>query len=189
MDFARLFSSYPKVTVELGIGDGRLLENLAKNDTGSLLVGIELSGEQCEQAKSRIDLENVLILQGSFEDIIPAFPDSSVDRFIAILPDPAYIDEKKQDAWKPFYKAVYTKLKKNGTFQLVTEITDELLQLVSDSDYARWSKWLVASFSSIGFAANWHEGAPADYSSRCLDQFRGDPERIRMTTLDMKKSF
>ncbi|SRR5581483_5837630 len=189
MDFAKLFSSYPKVIVELGMGDGRLLESLAKNDTRSLYVGIELSKEQCEQARSILDLENVLILQSSFEDIVPAFPDSSADRFIAILPDPAYIDEKKQDVWKPFYRIVHAKIKKNGTFQLVTEMTDKLLRPVSDGDYARWSEWLAASFSSIGFVTDWHEGAPAGYSSRCLDQFRGDPERIRMTTLDMKKSF
>lgn len=188
MDFAELFSSHPKVTVELGMGDGRLLESLAKNDAGSLYVGIELNKEQCEQAKSRIALDNILILQGSFEEIVPAFPDSSVDRFITALPDSAYIDEKKQDVWKPFYKAVHAKMKKKGMFQLVTEITDELLQPVSDGDYARWSKWLAASFSSMGFAVNRQEGAPMDYSSRCLDQFRGNPERIRMVTLNMTKS-
>jgi tRNA G46 methylase TrmB len=186
MDFARLFSSHPKVTVELGMGDGRLLESLAKSGSG-LYVGIELSSEQCGQARSRIALDNVLILDGSFEEIVPSFPDASVDRFIAILPDPSYIDEKKQDRWKPFYKIVHTKLKHNGTFELVTEITDELLQPVSDGDYERWAGWLAASFSWIGFTVDRHEGAPAGYSSRCLDQFRGDSERIRMATLDMIK--
>jgi tRNA G46 methylase TrmB len=186
MDFAKLFSSYPKVTVELGMGDGRLLESLAKSGSG-LYVGIEISSEQCAQARSRISLDNVMILDGSFEDVVPAFPDASVDRFVAVLPDPSYIDEKKQDLWKPFYKTVHAKLKQNGTFQLVTEMTDELLQPVNDSDYQRWSRWLVTSFSSIGFIVDRHEGAPARYSSRCLDQFRGDPERIRIATLDMTK--
>ncbi len=186
MDFAKLFSSYPKVTVELGMGDGRLLESLAKSDSG-LYVGIEINSEQCVQARSRISLDNVVIIDGSFEDVVPAFPNASIDRFIAVLPDPAYIDEKKQDRWKPFYKMVHAKLKKNGTFQLVTEMTDELLQPVSAGDYERWSAWLAASFSSIGFIVDRHEGAPARYSSRCLDQFRGDPERIRIATLDMTK--
>jgi hypothetical protein len=31
------------------------------------------------------------------------------------------------------------------------------------------------------------EGAPPEYSSRCIDQFRADPKRIRMVTLDLKK--
>jgi len=186
MDFARLFSSHPKVTVELGMGDGRLLESLAKSDSG-LYVGIELSSEQCGQARSRIALDNIMILDGSFEDIVTAFPDTSVDRFVAVLPDPAYIDEKKQDMWKPFYKTVHAKLKQGGMFQLVTEMTDELLQPVSHGDYERWLGWLATSFSSIGFIVDRREGAPAGYSSRCLDQFRGDPERIRIVTLDMIK--
>jgi tRNA G46 methylase TrmB len=186
MDFAKLFSSHPIVTVELGMGDGRLLESLAKSGSGFYL-GIELSREICAQARSRIALDNTLILGGSFEDIVPAFPDASVDRFIAVLPDPTYIDEKKQDKWKPFYKTVRVKLKPGGMFQLVTEITDELLQPVSDDDFERWSEWLATNFSSIGFKVNLCEGAPDGYSSRCLDQFRGDPDRIRIATLDMIK--
>jgi hypothetical protein len=31
------------------------------------------------------------------------------------------------------------------------------------------------------------EGSPEEYSTRCLDQFRGDPERIRITTVDFAK--
>jgi tRNA G46 methylase TrmB len=182
------FSSWPRVIVELGIGDGRLLESLAKRDSNSLHIGIELDSEQCRQAQSRIALTNVAILSGSFEEIVPTFPDGSVDRFITVLPDPRYIDEKKQDLWKPFYKTVYAKLKKNGTFELVTEITDELLQPVGDIAYAEWAGWLKSCFLSIGFVLkSQHEGASVQYSSRCLDQFRGDPERIRIATLELAK--
>jgi tRNA G46 methylase TrmB len=181
-------ASYPKVIVELGMGDGRLLEALAKRDGNSLYVGIELDSEQCKQAQSRIALSNVIILSGPFEDIIPMFPERSVDHFIAVLPDPEFIDEKKEGRWKPFYRQVYSRLKPGGTFELVTEITDELLQPVSDEAYAKWAGWLKASFVSIGFdLTKQYEGAPAQYSSRCLDQFRGDPERIRMVTLELAR--
>lgn len=182
------FSSWPRVIVELGMGDGRLLERLAKRDSDSLYVGIELDSEQCSQAQSRIALSNVEIMSGSFEVILPAFPNGSVDRFIAVLPNQRYIDEKNQNRWIPFYKTVHAKLKKNGMFELVTEMTDELLQPVGDEEYAKWSKWLRSSFLSIGFSLKSQlEGAPAQYSSRCLDQFKGDPERIRMTTLELTK--
>jgi tRNA (guanine-N7-)-methyltransferase len=174
--------------VELGMGDGRLLEALAKRDGSSLYVGVELDSEQCKQAQSRIALSNVLIMPGSFVDIIPTFPDYSVDRFIAVLPHPKFIDEKNETSWKPFYKVAYSKLKTGGTLEIVTEMTDELLQPVRDGAYKEWAAWLKASFVSIGFTLNsWHEGAPEQYSSRCLDQFRGDPERIRMATLDLAK--
>lgn len=180
------FSPYPRVTIELGMGDARVLESLAKRDSGSLYVGIELDSELCAQARARIALANVEIINGSFEDIIPAFPDGSVDRFIAVLPDPAFIDEKRKVRWKPFYRTVRAKLKPGGTFQLVTEITDELLQPVDDKDYVKWATWLETSMFSIGFTLkNRHEGAPAEYSSRCLDEFRGDPERIRILTLEL----
>ncbi len=181
-------ASYPRVVVELGMGDGRLLEALAKDDSSSLYFGIELDGEQCTQAQSRIALPNVAILSGSFEDIVLSFPDGSVDRFIAVLPDPQFIDEKKDERWKPFYKSVYSKLKSGGTLELVTETTHELLQPVSNEAYAGWAARLRTSFLSIGFdLANQQEGAPAQYSSRCLDQFRGDPGRIRMVTLELTK--
>ena len=182
-------TSYPRVIVELGMGDGRLLENLAKHDSSSLNIGIELDREQCRQAESRIALDNVTILSGSFEDIVPKLPDWSVDRFLAVLPDPVFIDEKDEARWKPFYRIIYSKLKSAGTLELVTEMTDELLQPVSDEAYAKWNNWLRSSFLSIGFMVkNLQHGAPAHYSSRCLDQFRGDPGRIRMVTLELAKS-
>jgi tRNA G46 methylase TrmB len=170
------------------MGDGRVLESLAKHDSRSLYVGIELDNEQCRQAQSRVALDNVVILNGSFEDIVPTFPDCSVDRFIAMLPDPAFIDEKKQVMWEPFYRTVYSKLKPGGRLELVTEITDELLQPVGDEQYKKWAAWLRAAFLSMGFIiASEREGAPAQYSSRCLDQFRGDAGRIRMATLELAK--
>jgi tRNA G46 methylase TrmB len=182
------FSAWPRVVVELGMGDGRLLESLAKRDGSSLHIGIELDSDLCRQAKSRIVLANVKILSGSFEDIVLAFPDSSVDSFIAVLPDPGFIDEKKRTKWEPFYRTVYSKLKPGGTLELVTEITDELLQPVSDKQFDKWAAFLRTSFLSIGFVlAKEYEGAPASYSSRCLDQFRGDTERIRMATLELAK--
>ncbi|HEV8405735.1 MAG TPA: methyltransferase domain-containing protein [Nitrososphaera sp.] len=182
------FSSYPRIIVELGMGDGRLLESLAKGDGNTLYVGIELDKKQCSLARSRITLSNVMILGGSFENILPTFPDDSVDRFIAVLPDPKFIDEKKEDSWKPLYKAVYSKLKLGGSLELVTEVTDELLQPVGDEAYVKWAAQLKTSFLSIGFdLTDQHEGAPAQYSSRCLDQFRGDPERVRIVTFELAK--
>jgi hypothetical protein len=79
-------------------------------------------------------------------------------------------------------------LKNSGTLELVTEITDELLQPVSDEAYERWASWLKSTFHSIGFSLKSQQKlAPEQYLSRCLDQFRGDPERIRMITLELEK--
>jgi tRNA G46 methylase TrmB len=179
---------YSKLVVELGMGDGRLLEILAKRNPGWTYVGIELNNDQCIQARSRISLPNVTIINRSFEDIVPTFLDESVDQFIIILPDPPFIDQKNEEQWKPFYKSVYLKLKKQGQLQLVTELTDELLQPVSDEQYSVWVDWLKSCFISLGFSVVCQQdGVPRQYSSRCIEQFRGDPERIRMVTLDLVK--
>ena len=186
MELSLLF--YPRLVVELGIGDGTLLETLAKRDRNSIYIGIELDNEQCVHARSKIALSNVIIVNSSFEDLVPTFQDESIDQFIAVLPDPAFIDQKKEEQWKPFYKSLYYKLKKQGRFRLVTELTDELLQPVSDDRYSAWADWLKSCFISLGFTlAGQQEGAPRQYLSRCIKQFRADPERIRMITLDLLK--
>ena len=179
---------YPRLVVELGMGDGKLLETLAKRDRNSIYIGIELDNEQCIQARSRISLSNVIIVNGSFEDLVPTFEDESIDQFIAVLPDPAFIDQKKEEQWKPFYKSLYDKLKKEAYFRLVTELTDDLLQPVSDDRYSAWADWLKSRFISVGFTlAGQQEGVPRQYLSRCINQFRADPQRIRMITLDLLK--
>jgi tRNA G46 methylase TrmB len=170
------------------MGDGTLLETLAKRDSKSIYIGIELDNEQCEKARSRIRLSNVFIVNSSIEDLVPTFQDESVDQFIAVLPDPAFIDQKKEEQWKPIYKSLYDKLKKQGCFRLVTELTDELLQPVSDDQYSAWAVWLESCFISLGFTlACQQEGAPRQYLSRCIKQFKTDPQRIRMITLDLLK--
>ena len=178
----------PRLIVELGMGDGALLETLAKQDCNSMYIGIELNSEQCMQARSRIILSNVIILNKSFEDLVPTFQDESVDQFIAVLPDPLFIDEKREEQWKVFYKSVYYKLKKGGRLQIVTELTDELLQPINDDRYLAWADWLKSCFTSLGFTlVGQQEGAPRQYVSRCIKQFSGDPERIRIITLDLLK--
>jgi tRNA G46 methylase TrmB len=181
------------VIVELGSGDGSILEKLAKSDNNyhtnsHIYIGIELDSTQYEDSKRRISLNNVKLLNGSFEDIIPIFPDNYLDLVIAALPDPNFIDKTKQYKWEPLYKTIYSKLKNNGSFQLVTEITDELFQPVSDEVYNKWVEWLSTTFQSMGFRlATKYAGAPLAYSSRCINQFRGDPERIRMVTMRFEK--
>jgi tRNA G46 methylase TrmB len=179
-----------KVIVELGMGDGLLLKTMSENDhdNNSFYIGIELDKCRYEKAMSQIKLVNVKLLNDSFEHILPTFPDNSLYRVISVLPDPKYIDQLKQHNWKFLYKIIYKKLKNYGVLELITEITDDLLQEVSDHVYNRWVEWLTYTFQSMGFQiVTFREGAPEEYSSQCLDQFRADPKRIRMVTLDLKK--
>jgi tRNA G46 methylase TrmB len=170
------------------MGDGTLLEILAQRDQNSIYIGIDINLEQCIQARSRISLSNVIITNSSIKDVVPMFLNDSVDEFIAALPDPAFIDQKNEVQWKEFYRSVHCKLKKHGLLQIITEVTDELWQPISDDHYLAWVDWLKSCFISLGFSiAGEQEGAPSHYSSRCIEQFMGDPERIRMITLNLVK--
>jgi len=176
------------VILELGMGDGRLLQKFAKNSHKAFTyIGIEKDPEKYKIASSTNNV-NLNLLHGSFEDILPDFPDASLDLVLSVLPDPSFIDIDKQEKWIPLYKLLYTKLKLFGHFRLITELTDDLLMPVSDIAFSEWLSWLVQTFTSIGyFNVSVKEGVPDGYSSGCIDLFSNDPLRIRMATLDFIK--
>ena len=188
-----------KVIVEFGMGDGRLLKKFVEKGSDIKLktntaatptyVGIELDRKQFEVAEGHLKPnENVILLNASFEEVLSMFPDGSIDQILDVLPDPAFIDKPNQNRWHPFYEIVYSKLKTGGLLRLVTEITNDLLEPVPDEVYDNWVSWLSGVFRSIGFTIRYcSDRAPQEYSTRCLTQFMGDPERIRMVTLDLLK--
>ena len=185
-----IISKYEKVIVELGSGDGRLLKKLVGNETSrnTLAIGIELDTSQYEKSCDLIEKNSMHFINNSFELLLPDFPDESIDSIISVLPAPRYIDNDFQELWVPFYQIVLKKLKETGSLILVTELTDDLFQPVSASDFVAWKYWLESVFISIGFNLRTIDGVPSNFSSQFLDQFKGDPERIKIVTLIMRKN-
>ena len=185
-----IISKYEKVFVELGSGDGRLLKKLVGDETSRniLAIGIELDTSQYEKSCDLMEKNNIHFVNNSFEVLLPDFPDESIDSIISVLPAPRYIDSDYQELWVPFYQIVLKKLKETGSLILVTELTDDLFQPVSASDFVAWKYWLESVFISIGFKLRTIDGVPSNFSSQFLDQFKGDPERIKIVTMIMRKN-
>ena len=190
-DSTKPFNSQGKTIVEIGSGDGRLLNNLASlyhMDDNALLIGIEVDEFQYRNSCAQIKRGNVRFINDEFENVLASFSDETLDTVISVLPHPDYIDRTHQQKWAPVYKVILDKMKPCGHFILVTELTDELLEPVSTSDYKVWKRWVVETFGLIGFdVTKVMDGAPLYFSSHYLDKFKNDPQRIKTITLILTK--
>lgn len=184
-------STFDKVVVELGIGDGQLLNKIIKYEKSpnTCYVGIEIDPNQIQKARDKLRGENVCLINESFEKVLSYFPDNYVDQVIFVLPPPSYIDKSMESEWILLYQNILKKLKEKGIFTIVTENINDLLEPVSDEDFRSWKDWLISKFVTIGFKINdIFEDSPNYYSSHFLEQFRGDHLRIKLITLILEKA-
>ena len=190
-DSAKPFHSHGKIIVEIGSGDGRLLDNLSSLYhiyDNVILIGIEKEESQYRISCAQTKRDNPRFINDEFENVFANFSDETVDTVISVLPHPDYIDRTHQQKWAPLYRVILDKMRPCGHFILVTELTDELLEPVSNSDYTSWKRWVIETFGLIGFdVAKVIDGAPVYFSSHYLDKFKNDPQRIRIMTLIMVK--
>ena len=181
-----------KVIVELGMGDGRVLQRLVEEYSGDVsiaYVGIEKNKILADQARMRVKSQNVSIVNSMFEQILILFYDQCLDLVVMVLPDPEYIDPIHHEKWSQFYgQIIHSKLKDSGVLKIVTEIIDDLLEPVSDVTYSTKVNWLIDAFFILGFRLlTKKDGPPMGYTSLYLDKFGADPQRIRIVTLDFVK--
>jgi tRNA G46 methylase TrmB len=184
-------STFDKVVVELGMGDGQLLDKIIeyRNSPNTCYVGIEIDAKQIQKAHHKLRGKNIYLINDSFEKVIPFFPNNYVDEFIFVLPAPNYIDKYMESRWTLLYQNVYKKLKEGGTLTIVTEIINDLLEPISDDEFSSWKNWLCSKFVTIGFTLkDIFDDSPSHYNSQFLDQFRGDKFRIKLITLILIKS-
>jgi phospholipid N-methyltransferase len=178
-----------RLVLELGMGDGNLIKLLSeKEDQDYYFIGIEKNESYFNKAKYSIKSQNVKILNTLFESVLPLFEDNSIYKVISVLPDPKYIDMNYKSNWEILYKIIYKKLVKQGKFILITEITDELLQPVSNNKFYKEVENLKQIFQSIGFiVVNAFEGYQENYMTSFLQEFSGDPKRIRIINFEFTK--
>ncbi len=188
----KLLSEMPKslkLVVELGMGDGRLIKDLSEKEKENYFIGIEINTERFQEASSNIKSNNVKLINNSFDEVLPLFGDNSINKVIYILPDPKFIDKNHKQKWSKLYKIIYNKLEHKGSFILITEITDALLQPVSDELFFGEMIWLKEFFESIGFITiDCSEGPHEQYNTYFLKIFKGDTQRIRIIYFKFVKS-
>ena len=191
MDMSFL-AKYDKLIVELGCGDGKLLYRLSDKDENrnTLYLGIEIDplqySKSCLLLSNRRD--NLLFVNNPFEQVIDQLPDYSVDEILSILPHPKYIDRENERFWRPLYKNLLHKIKKNGHLLLITEYTNELFSPVSYDEYKNWKEWITETFTDLGFCvSNISEEVPPGYASKYINIFSNDQERIKILTLFLTK--
>jgi SAM-dependent methyltransferase len=186
-----IISAFDKVLVELGTGDGQLLAKILEygDSPNTCYVGIEIDPKQIQKARDKLRGRNIYLINESFENALPYFPDNYVDEFIFVLPSPRYIDKSMESQWILLYENIYKKLKGKGTLTIVTEIINDLLEPVSEIEFRSWKNWLSSKFVTIGFIIKgMFDDSPYHYSSHFLDQFKGDQLRIKLITLILAKS-
>lgn len=178
-----------KLVLELGMGDGNLIKLLSeKEDQDYYFIGIEKNESYFNKAKYGIKSQNVKILNTLFESVLPLFEDNTIYKIISVLPDPKYIDMNYKSNWEILYKIIYKKLVTQGKFILITEITDELFQPVSNNKFYKAVENLKQIFQSIGFiVVNAFEGYQENYMTSFLQEFSGDPKRIRIINFEFTK--
>lgn len=186
-----LISEIPKsrrIVLDLGTGDGRLLGNISYKDKKSFFIGIEINPDHFRQASSIIKSQNVKLINGSFEKILPLFKDNSINQVFSILPDPKFIDKNHKHEWENLYKLIYNKLEQLGIFILITEITNELFQPVEDNVLYNEMIWMKNFFEALGYiTVECSEGYPEKYATSFLKTFSGDMRRIRILYFEFIK--
>lgn len=183
-------STFDKVIVELGMGDGQFLSGLIeyRNSPNTCYVGIEIDAKQIQKAHEKLRGKDIYLINDSFENVLSFFPDDYVDEFIFVLPSPKYIDRNSESQWTLLYQDIYKKLKDRGTLTIVTEIINDLLEPISDNEFNSWKKWLTSKFVDIGFRLKGIcDDCPSYYNSHFLAQFRADKLRIKLITLILTK--
>ena len=178
-----------KLVVELGMGDGNLLKLLSEKNQDYYFIGIEKQESYFNKAKYNIKSQNVKILHTLFEAVLPLFEDNSIHKVISVLPDPKYIDKNYKSNWEILYKIIYKKLVRQGKFILITEITNELFQPVSNYEFYKEVENLKQIFQSIGYIVlTAFEGYQENYTTSFLQEFSGDPKRIRIINFEFTKN-
>jgi tRNA G46 methylase TrmB len=181
---------YSNIILEVGIGDGILLNVLCNKHKNIYYIGVENNINLFEKANSNICCRNVMIINDTIESTLEKIPNTFLNKVIIVFPDPKFINLNYKNNWKSLYLSIFKKLKNNGILEIITEVTDPLFREVTNDLYEKTIFNLINIFKSIGYYFNsWEQEIPYDYNSFFIEKFKKYPNKIKVVTLNFQKSF
>ena len=121
------FGRTAPLTLEIGFGNGASLATMARQDTESNYVGIEVHRPGVGHLLKQIEidgLENVRIYcHDAVEILNQCIDDHSLDRVLLFFPDPWHKKKhhKRRIVQPPFVNLLARKLKRGGIFHMATD--------------------------------------------------------------------
>jgi tRNA (guanine-N7-)-methyltransferase len=155
----QLPTDYTALKLEIGIGNGDALIEMARSDPGSLYLGVEVHEPgigRCLNHIVRHGLENVrLIRHDAIEVLRHMVPPGSVDRILLFFPDPWHKKRhhKRRIVNARFRDLVFRALKPGGVIHVAT-------------DWQDYAEWIAQQF--LGDDRFENEGDAAGYCERPL---------------------
>ena len=138
VDLTELAGGCARVKLEIGIGNGDALVNMAENDPRSFYIGIEVHepgiGRCLNQISSR-SLTNIrLICHDAVEVMQHMLTDNSLDRILLFFPDPWHKKRhnKRRIVNQQFRDLCYRLLRNGGCIHLATDWQDYAVHMSSE---------------------------------------------------------
>ncbi|MBT6068307.1 tRNA (guanosine(46)-N7)-methyltransferase TrmB [Candidatus Peregrinibacteria bacterium] len=121
-----ILEKYEKFYVEIGSGNGKFLNELAKRNPDTLCIGIELKEERILEAIQEAEeknIENTLLIRISAIHLDEVFDEQFFDTIFINFPDPwpKSKHEKHRLTASPFLDTYHNILKKDGQIILKTD--------------------------------------------------------------------
>lgn len=141
-DIETIFS-HSQVELEIGVGRGNFVLNMAKNHVDRFYIGVELSGMALAIAGKKIvseDIDNLILINMDVHYLFSRIKDKSIDTIYLNFSDPwpKKRQHKRRLTYPTCLKEYYRVLKDNGKIIFKTDNDDlfeDSIEYFSDSEF------------------------------------------------------
>lgn len=135
LDVIEIFGRAAPLEIDLGAGDGTLLEALATERSNRNFIGVERLFGRCRSACRKLasaGLTNARVLRAEISHVLEhMLPESSVTSFYLMFPDPwpKRRHQTRRVVTQDFLRAIHRTLVDGGTLRIATDQSDYFRQI------------------------------------------------------------